>query len=49
MSQTQIRPANKNDLESIREIYNQEVLNGSATWNHTAMAISDIQTWFEAL
>lgn len=49
MHAIQIRSANKNDLESIREIYNQEVLNGSATWNHTAMAISDMQTWFEAL
>ncbi|GAA5555583.1 L-methionine sulfoximine/L-methionine sulfone acetyltransferase [Acinetobacter schindleri] len=49
MSAVQIREANVNDLESIRDIYNQEILNGTATWNHTAMALSDIQTWFKAL
>ncbi|ATO19022.1 GNAT family N-acetyltransferase [Acinetobacter sp. LoGeW2-3] len=49
MSAVQIRAANVNDLESIREIYNQEILNGTATWNFTAMALSDIQTWFKTL
>lgn len=49
MSAVQIRTANIDDLESILNIYNQEILNGTATWNHTAMALSDIQTWFKAL
>ena len=49
MSAVQIRAANVNDLESIRDIYNQEILNGTATWNHTAMALSDLQTWFKTL
>lgn len=49
MSAVQIREANEDDLKSIRDIYNQEILNGTATWNHTAMALSDLQTWFKAL
>jgi L-amino acid N-acyltransferase YncA len=49
MSAVRIREANADDLESIHDIYNQEILNGTATWNHTAMALSDIQSWFKTL
>jgi L-amino acid N-acyltransferase len=49
MSAVQIRTANIDDLESILNIYNQEIINGTATWNHTAMAWSDIQAWFKTL
>lgn len=49
MSKILIRDATEQDLESIREIYNQEILNGTHTWNHTSMSLTEVQQWFETL
>lgn len=44
-----IRPATEHDLETILEIYNQEVLHGTATWNRTAFDLNYFKIWFKQL
>ncbi len=44
-----IRPATEHDLETILEIYNQEVLYGTATWNRTAFDLNYFKIWFKQL
>ena len=44
-----IRPATERDLETILEIYNQEVLYGTATWNRTAFDLNYFKIWFKQL
>lgn len=44
-----IRPAELSDLTSILEIYNAEILNGTANWNSTAKSLQEFQDWFKDL
>lgn len=44
-----IRPATEHDLETILEIYNQEVLYGTATWNRTTFDLNYFKIWFKQL
>ena len=45
----QIRPAQIQDLEQILDIYNAEVLNGTATWNDREKSLDDFHHWFNTL
>lgn len=38
-----LRPATLADLSEIMQIYNQEVCNGTATWNDQSFSLSDFQ------
>ena len=49
MHHFQIRHATEHDLETILEIYNQEVLHGTATWNRTAFDLNYFKIWFKQL
>ncbi|OAL77226.1 GCN5 family acetyltransferase [Acinetobacter sp. SFB] len=45
----QIRPAQIQDLEQILNIYNAEILNGTATWNDKGKSLNDFHNWFKDL
>jgi phosphinothricin acetyltransferase len=45
----QIRPAQIQDLEQILNIYNAEILNGTATWNDQEKTLDDFHHWFHNL
>lgn len=45
----QIRPAQIQDLEQILNIYNAEILNGTATWNDKEKSLDDFHHWFHNL
>lgn len=45
----QIRPAQIQDLEQILNIYNAEILNGTATWNDKEKSLNDFHDWFNDL
>ena len=45
----QIRPAQIQDLEQILNIYNAEILNGTATWNDQEKSLDDFDHWFHNL
>ena len=45
----QIRPAQIQDLEQILNIYNAEILNGTATWNDREKSLDDFHHWFNNL
>ena len=45
----QIRPAQIQDLEQILNIYNAEILNGTATWNDREKSLDDFHHWFKNL
>lgn len=49
MHHFQIRHATEHDLVTILEIYNQEVLHGTATWNRTALDLAYFKIWFKQL
>ncbi|OTG64254.1 GNAT family N-acetyltransferase [Acinetobacter silvestris] len=44
-----IRPAQIEDLPQILNIYNTEIINGTATWNHHPKTLADLKIWFEDL
>jgi len=43
-----VRPASKSDLPLILGIYNDAVLNTTATWNETPVDLANRKVWFEA-
>ena len=45
----QIRPAQIQDLEQMLNIYNAEILNGTATWNNQEKSLDDFHHWFHNL
>ena len=45
----QVRPAQTQDLEQILNIYNAEILNGTATWNDKEKSLDDFHHWFKNL
>ena len=45
----QIRPAQIQDLEQMLNIYNAEILNGTATWNDREKSLDDFHHWFKNL
>lgn len=49
MHHFQIRHATEHDLAPILDIYNQEVLHGTATWNRTAFDLTYFKIWFKQL
>ncbi len=44
-----IRPATAQDLPQILEIYNAEILNGLANWNHYPQSLAELDRWFTEL
>ncbi|OTG69522.1 GNAT family N-acetyltransferase [Acinetobacter sp. ANC 4470] len=44
-----LRSAQVSDLEQILDIYNAEILDGTANWNNTKKSSDDFQTWFSHL
>jgi L-amino acid N-acyltransferase len=44
-----IRPAQRQDLEQILNIYNAEILTGTATWNDQEKSLDDFHHWFNTL
>lgn len=44
-----LRAATKQDLPHIQNIYNLEVLNALATWNHEAKELQYFEHWFDTL
>lgn len=44
-----IRDAQDRDLEAINEIYNDEILNGTATWDEAPWTIDQRRAWFAEL
>lgn len=47
--QFSIRAATLEDLSSIQQIYNHEIINGFATWNDQAYDLAHYQRWFQQL
>ena len=43
----QIRPAGRDDLQQILDIYNEAVLNTTASYDYEPRTIEQRQTWFE--
>ena len=41
-----LRTAIQHDLPHIQKIYNREVLEGFATWNHEAKSLAHFEAWF---
>lgn len=44
-----IRPAQTEDLAQILQIYNAEIMHGTANWNHVAKTLAELKRWFKQL
>src|SRR3954469_6400759 len=47
MPQIQIRPAGRDDLQQILDIYNEAVLNTTASYDYEPRTLEHRQTWFD--
>ncbi|OTG58967.1 GNAT family N-acetyltransferase [Acinetobacter sp. ANC 3903] len=45
----QIRPAELQDLTAILNIFNQEILNGTANWRNQALSLEEYTQWYHQL
>lgn len=45
----ELRPAHVQDLTQILDIYNHEILTGTANWNDQAKSLAQYQAWFLTL